>query len=105
MALTNTVNEKERPDYIEGAEGKENKTKVGALALQNNKLHKLEIAVTNSAETKNLPFMVENGDLVSDNDVELVIKSEDNTPEQIAERIAKRNGGKSRNNNEDEPIH
>ena len=76
MALTNTVNEKK--DFIEGAEGKDAKTKVTAVALQNNKLHKLEIAVTNSKEAKNLPFMIENGDLVADTDVAVVIRAEDN---------------------------
>ena len=76
MELTNTVNEKK--DFIEGAEGKGARTKVTAVAFQNNKPHKLEIEVTENEQAKNLPFMIENGDLVADTDVAVIIRAEDN---------------------------
>ena len=75
MALNNTVNEKE---FIERAADKGDRTKITSVALQNNKPHKLEIEVTNSKEAKTLPFMIENGDLVSNSDVEVVIRADDN---------------------------
>lgn len=71
-----TVNKKE--EFIERAADMSDKTKITSVALQNNKPHKLEIAVTNSKEAKNLPFMIENGDLVADTDVAVVIRAEDN---------------------------
>ena len=71
-----TVNKKE--EFIERAADMSDKTKITSVALQNNKPHKLEIVVTNSKEARNLPFMIENGDLVADTDVAVVIRAEDN---------------------------
>lgn len=96
-----TVNKEE---IIERAAGIGDRTKTAAVAWQNNRPQKLEIEVTNSKEPKNLPFMIENGDLISSTDVEVVIKNEDNTPKQNQERMAKRNGGKIRSK-DDEPTH
>ena len=78
MALNNTVNENEKKEFIERAADKGDRTKITTVALQNNKPHKLEIEVTNSKEAKTLPFMIENGDLVSNSDVEVVIRADDN---------------------------
>lgn len=74
--LNNTVNNKR--EFIERAANKSDSTKIAAIALQNNKPHKLEIKVTNNKEAKNLPFMIENGDLIANTDVEVIIKAENN---------------------------
>ena len=83
-----TVNKKTMKHVVETTEGekeitviaagKNDKTKTTAVAWVNNRPQELEIEVINSKETKNLPFMIENGDLVANTDVAVVIKAEDN---------------------------
>lgn len=58
--------------------GKDDKTKTAAVAWINNRPQELQIEVIKSKEAKNLPFMIENGDLVADTDVAVVIRAENN---------------------------
>lgn len=71
----NTVNKKSKPQHIEGAAGQEDQIITTSIALQNNKPHKLEIEVTNSGAVENLPFMIEDGELISENDEYVVTRA------------------------------
>ena len=76
-----TVNKKSKPQHIEGAAGKGEETITTAIALQNNKPHKLQLEVTNSEAVKDLPFMIENGDFVAENDEYVVARAKGITRE------------------------
>ena len=70
--VNNTVNKK---GISEGAAGKKDKVVTDAVVWQNNRAQKLEIEVTGSKEVENLPFMIENGDLINDNGQDVVISA------------------------------
>ena len=88
-----TVNKKE---ISEGAAGINDRVTTTAVAWQNNKPQKLEIEVTNDQEVKNLPFMIENGDIVASTGEEVIVKSKQNTIEDVKAWKAQSNRGESR---------
>ena len=73
----NTVNEKMKPEYVQGAAGQKDPTITTAIAMQNNRAHNLKVEVTNSKKPANLPFMIEDGELVEENDTYVVTKAKD----------------------------
>lgn len=64
-----------KKEFIERPSTKKDSITTNVVAWQNNQPQKLEVEVTNGKETTNLPFMIENGDIVSNSDVEVSIKA------------------------------
>ena len=88
----------EKKGFIERPATKKDSIATTSVAWQNNQPQKLEVEVTNGKETANLPFMIENGDLVSNSDVEVSVKAKDISREAFEEMKAKIE--KSKNNEE-----
>lgn len=86
-----TVNQEEKrgvkkKEFIDGAAGIEIISSTKAVAIQNNMPHKLQIIDTNSQGINNLPFMIEEGEIINDSNNVVTIKAEDNRAEHIAKR-------------------
>ncbi len=67
-----TVNKNEKPKYIKGAAGQNAPTITTQMEFQNNHPYRLQVEVTNSGKPANLPFMIEDGELVEENDTYVV---------------------------------
>ena len=74
-----TVNQEEKVEkkkFVKGAAGIETITSTKVMAIQNNTPHKLQIIETNNQGINNLPFMIEEGQIVNDTQKEVTIKAE-----------------------------
>ena len=91
--VNSTVNKKQ---ISEGAAGINDKVTTNAVAWLNNKPQKLEIEVINSKEIRNIPFIIEQGDIVSSTDDAVTIKCKPNTREDVAKRNSKELSEESR---------
>ena len=94
---SHTVNDKnEKKEFVERPATKYDEITTTSVAWQNNQPQKLEVEVTNGKEIANLPFMIENGDIVSNSDVEVSVKAKGCSKEAFKEMKARID--KSKNN-------
>jgi len=78
--IVNQENLKNR-EFIEGAASADEKIITTAMAIQNNTPHKLQIIETNNKGVKNLPFMIDDNQIVNDSKVEVTVRLEDTEKE------------------------
>lgn len=83
-----TVNQEEerikkKKEFVDGAAGIEIISSTKSVAIQNNMPHKLQIIDTNSQGINNLPFIIEEGEIINDSKNVVTIKAEDNTQEPV----------------------